>query len=102
MPASIRAYHSAHGSALESAMKLIADGFARRLPEISVPAVFVLGEDSPVPVLAGRETAALIPGAEVIIVPRAGHFPWIERPSCVAAALAALRTRAGLPGPAQP
>jgi proline iminopeptidase len=101
MPAGIRAHESAYGPAMESAMKLIADGFARRLPEISVPAVFVLGEDSPIPVPDGRETAALLPGAEVVVVPGAGHFPWIERPGCVAAALATLRVRAGLPGPAQ-
>jgi proline iminopeptidase len=97
MPAYIRSCESAYGPAMESAMKLIADGFARRLPEISVPAVFLLGEDSPVPVRAGRETAAFLPAAEVVVVPGAGHFPWIEQPGCVAAALAALRARAGLP-----
>jgi proline iminopeptidase len=102
MPAFIRSHDSAHRPAMESALKLLADGFARRLPEISVPAVFVLGEGSPIPLSVGRETAALIPAAEVVVVPGAGHFPWIERPGSVAAALADLRARAGLPGPAQP
>jgi proline iminopeptidase len=61
-----------------------ADGFADRLRDIRVPAVFVLGERSPMPVSQGEQTAALLPEAEVIVVPGAGHLPWHEHPGCVA------------------
>ena len=59
-------------------------GFGGRLKEITAPAVFVLGERSPMPVAQGEQTAALLPGAEVRVVPGAGHLPWHERPGCVA------------------
>jgi pimeloyl-ACP methyl ester carboxylesterase len=66
-------------------------GFAGRLPELSVPAIFVLGAQSPMPVSQGEQTAALIAGAEVRIIPAAGHLPWYEQPGCVAAALASIQ-----------
>ena len=69
-------------------------GFGGRLKEITAPAVFVLGERSPMPVSQGEQTAALLPGAEVRVVPGAGHLPWHERPGCVADAAGWIRTRA--------
>ena len=57
------------------------------LPDVCVPLVFVHGELSPIPVSASRDTAALIPGATVDVVPGAGHFIWHERPGAVRAAL---------------
>jgi pimeloyl-ACP methyl ester carboxylesterase len=65
-------------------------GLSARLADIVVPAVFVLGEQSPMPVSQGEQTAALLPRAEVMVVPGAGHLPWFEAPSCVATALAAI------------
>jgi pimeloyl-ACP methyl ester carboxylesterase len=72
----------------------LASGFGEKLREVQVPAVFVLGEQSPMPLSQGRQTAALLPGAEVSVVPGAGHLPWYERPGCIAAALAGIRQRA--------
>ena len=60
-----------------------------RLPEARLPALFVCGEESALPVRWAAATAALIPGAELVSVPGAGHFPWVERPGCVRAAVAA-------------
>jgi proline iminopeptidase len=51
-----------------------------RLPEVRLPALFVHGELDPLPVRSSTETAALIPGARVDIIPGCGHFPWLERP----------------------
>jgi len=59
----------------------------RRLPELTVPTVFVLGADSPIPPEHGRATAALIPGASCQIEPECGHFIWLERPSAMRQAL---------------
>jgi pimeloyl-ACP methyl ester carboxylesterase len=59
-----------------------------RLPGIRVPMVVVVGERSPMPPgEAGGATAERIPGARLVVVPDAGHFPWFEAPGCVRAAL---------------
>jgi len=73
----------------------LAGGFGEQLRQLKTPAVFVLGEQSPMPVSQGQQTAALMPAAEVDVVPGAGHLPWHERPGCVAAALARIRALAG-------
>ena len=53
---------------------------AGHLPAVRLPALFVHGELDALPVRASTETAALIPGARVEILPGLGHFPWLERP----------------------
>ena len=53
------------------------------LPAATLPALFVHGELSIIPPSATEQTAALIPGARVAVVPGAGHFPWIEEPESV-------------------
>ena len=58
------------------------------LATVTVPFGFVAGDESPMPVdEAAASTAALIPGAWLVRVERAGHFPWYERPGCTRAAL---------------
>jgi len=51
-----------------------------RLPEVRLPALFVHGERDPLPVRSSMETAELIAGARVEVVPDCGHFVWLERP----------------------
>jgi pimeloyl-ACP methyl ester carboxylesterase len=84
---SLACYAGTFGSVVEH----MAGGFTEALAGITAPTVFVLGELSPMPVSQGEQTAAKIPGAQVMVVPGAGHFPWFERPGCVTEALAALR-----------
>jgi pimeloyl-ACP methyl ester carboxylesterase len=60
---------------------------ARALPDARLPALFVHGEDDPLPVRSSTETAALIPGARVETIPACGHFPWVERPEAFRAAV---------------
>jgi pimeloyl-ACP methyl ester carboxylesterase len=57
----------------------------RSLPEIDVPLGFVAGAASPVP--ADQATAAAIAGAWLEVIEDAGHFPWLETPGRVRAAL---------------
>jgi proline iminopeptidase len=76
---------------------------ARRLPEAQLPALFVHGELDPMPPRSSFETAALIPHANVEVIPDCGHFPWIERPGALRHAVERFltRTRSGAPqGPA--
>ncbi|MDX6593098.1 MAG: hypothetical protein QOJ13_2294 [Gaiellales bacterium] len=56
------------------------------LPSVDLPVAFVHGRDDPLPSAESTETAALIPGATVEIV-ASGHFPWMERPGCLRAAV---------------
>jgi pimeloyl-ACP methyl ester carboxylesterase len=72
----------------------LSGGFGDRLRAIAAPAVFVLGEQSPLPPAEGQRTAAAMARAEVRLVPAAGHLPWHERPGCVAAALDRVRSLA--------
>jgi pimeloyl-ACP methyl ester carboxylesterase len=53
------------------------------LPLVTIPTVFVLGADSPIPPEHGLASAALIPGAKAEVHEGCGHFPWIERPNVV-------------------
>ena len=96
MKTSLEGYRETFASVAEQ----LASGFGEKLREVHVPAVFVLGEESPMPASQGQQTAALLPQAEVEIIPGAGHLPWHERPGCVAAALAAIRERTTGPDPA--
>ena len=63
-------------------------GLAARLAGVEVPTLFVHGAASPMPVAASSETAGAIgPAASVDVLEGAGHFPWIERPGAMRAAL---------------
>ncbi len=88
LPAFMRASVGAYGATFASVTEVQAGGLADRLGAIAAPAVFVLGEKSPMPVSQGEGTAARLLRAEVQLVPAAGHLPWHEQPGCVAAALA--------------
>ena len=60
---------------------------ARALPALRVPALFVHGEDDPMPPRSSTATAALISGARVEVIPGCGHFPWLEQPAAFRAAV---------------
>ncbi len=57
------------------------------LPGLRCPTVFVHGRESPIPWRRSEESAALIPGAQLEVVADCGHFPWIEQPGSVRAAV---------------
>jgi proline iminopeptidase len=89
-----------YAGTMASAVEHLAAGFAESLRDLPVPAVFVLGGKSPMPLSQGQQTAALLAVAEVTVVPDGGHLPWHEQPGCVAAALARIRELASSPDPA--
>jgi pimeloyl-ACP methyl ester carboxylesterase len=60
------------------------------LPDLRLPVGFVAGERSPMPVSASSDISQIVPGAWTEVVAEAGHFPWIDRPDSVRAALARL------------
>jgi pimeloyl-ACP methyl ester carboxylesterase len=63
-----------------------------RLPEVSCPTVVLWGEhDALIPLRHGRLLAAGIPGADLQIVPAAGHLLALEHPEVFAAAVRSVR-----------
>ncbi len=63
------------------------------LAQFSGPVDVVAGSASPFPADVAESTAALFRDSQVSFVEGAGHFPWFERPGCVAAALRPIATR---------
>ena len=58
----------------------------RGLPACDVPALFLMGRESPIPYAVGVRSAELMRRAGVEVVDGCGHFPWLERGGVVLAA----------------
>lgn len=64
------------------------------LPNIRVPTLLVYGEDDTLtPPALGRSMAERIPGAEMVVIPDAGHLPNIEQPEAFNKAVLAFLRR---------
>lgn len=60
----------------------------RHLPSVRCPTLVMCGEDDQLtPPALSREIAGLVPGAELVMVPRCGHMLTMEQPEAVNAAL---------------
>ena len=44
----------------------------------TVPALVLYGDAEPIPLASAEDWAAAIPGARLVVLPHAGHFPWLE------------------------
>ena len=97
LPSNIRVSVAGYMATFASVGQHFVDGFGEKMRDLRIPTVFVLGELSPMPVSQGEQTAALLPMAEVTVVPAAGHLPWHEQPGCIAAALGRIRELAAIP-----
>jgi pimeloyl-ACP methyl ester carboxylesterase len=72
----LRLYRSADPDRLAAA--------GERLGTIEAPSLVVWGDrDRYLPTRFARAYAERLPGAELLLVPGAGHWPWIERPELV-------------------
>ncbi|MFO1245599.1 MAG: alpha/beta fold hydrolase [Ramlibacter sp.] len=66
----------------------------RHLPQLRCPTLVMCGDaDQLTPPDCSHEIAALVPGAELVLVPRCGHMLTMEKPAEVNAALAAWLAR---------
>ncbi|SDK12857.1 Pimeloyl-ACP methyl ester carboxylesterase [Bradyrhizobium sp. Rc2d] len=71
-----------------------------RLGEIHVPTMVVVGdEDIITPPSESQILAAGIPNSQLYCIPRAGHFPMLERPDTFSRLLGDFLMRQGLPAP---
>lgn len=93
-PEGLRLGLACYTSTFESISAAQSDG---RLPELlaqfSGPVDVVTGSASPFPAHVAKSTAALFRNGQVTTVEGAGHFPWFERPGCVAVALSRIAAR---------
>lgn len=62
----------------------------RELAALTMPTLLIWGAlDTVTPVRAGREAVTKIPRAELVVIPDAGHAPFLDRPAHVADVLSA-------------
>lgn len=54
---------------------------------VRVPTLILQGADDAMPVQMLRELQQAIPGAELVFIERAGHFPYVEQPAATFAAI---------------
>jgi proline iminopeptidase len=72
----------------ESLMGLFKEGRPEKgLREFAKPALFVHGDSDPVPLHTARATAEVMPKARFVTFERCGHFPWMEHPGVLRAAI---------------
>jgi len=65
-----------HGPLLPTLKAVARENYYPRLPEISVPTVVMVGTaDHITPLSTARRLAAGVPGARLVTVPDAGHWP---------------------------
>jgi proline iminopeptidase len=60
---------------------------ALRCARLNRPVLILHGAEDPRPVSATDSLLAALPKARRVVIPGAGHLPWVERPSTVANAI---------------
>ncbi|MBL6448149.1 proline iminopeptidase-family hydrolase [Fulvivirga sp. 29W222] len=50
------------------------------LKDVSVPTLIIYGEDEPAATLSGKALESSIPQAQLLVIPKCGHFPFVEQP----------------------
>jgi proline iminopeptidase len=69
--------------------RLIEEGFAERMVEVTVPALLLNGAQDPRPISATERLAERLPDARLVTIEECGHFPWLEQPAATRDALRA-------------
>ena len=68
--------------------RLLADpAFVDRATSIEAPVLVLHGALDPRPKRVAERLAASLPHARLVIIPKAGHSPWIEQPKATREAL---------------
>ena len=93
LPCDFRVSLVCNGETVGSLFEALDGTFSQSLVRVDLPAVFVLGAESPLRPRNGQQAAALMPDAEVVMVAGAGHLPWVESPGAVASALSRLKQK---------
>ena len=73
-------YRNAKGVLKETLVKIVNEDLNACLQKINIPTLVIFGEkDNIVPVRIAKKMHALIPSSGLVIIPKCGHFPYIER-----------------------
>jgi pimeloyl-ACP methyl ester carboxylesterase len=84
----LRLYRSASGDVLAAA--------GAQLGRLQMPAMVLWGARDPyIPVRFGREYASALSEAELVELPDAGHWPWLDRPDAIDRVVDFLSARSG-------
>lgn len=70
--------------------------FKKAVTLITVPSLFVHGETDPRPYQYVKELAASLPNSEFILIPQAGHYPWLDHPVALGKQINEFLARKGL------
>lgn len=97
MPSFMKASIAGYAGTMASASEQLAGGLSEKVSGVTMPVVYVVGADSPMPLRQGQQTEALFPRSELHIVPGAGHLPWHEEPGCVSRALVRIAQTLSMP-----
>ena len=82
IPPGTRASMAGYVGTFVSMSEHLADGsLAGALRHLRMPAIFLPGAQSPMPISQGKQASALLPGSEVVIVPALGHCPGTSSPA---------------------
>jgi proline iminopeptidase len=85
-----RAAHDVNAAMNEAWRRRQADGgFAERLRRLDLPVLIVHGAADPRPQLLAERLAAMLKQSRLVVIPDAGHWPWLENPEPTRAALRA-------------
>lgn len=83
-------YQSASPLMRQTLVKVVNTSMEWAMPKIKVPVLLIWGEDdTATPLADGERMEALIPGAGLVKIPRAGHFPYVDSWPLVSRVLAA-------------
>lgn len=93
-PALVAEWRQRFGAVHVPSILALLDGLNRRpsilgqLGSLRLPALVIVGEeDATLPPRRSRAIAAAIPGAELVVIPEAGHLTALEQPGAVTAAM---------------
>jgi proline iminopeptidase len=61
--------------------------FRPQMKEVKVPALVLEGAETNVPLNATREWVKSLPNSRLLLIPNAGHGPWVDQPEAVISAM---------------
>jgi proline iminopeptidase len=89
-PPDLRLNAGAYGATAADALAVLAAGtLPQQLAGCPVPALFLPGELSPMPHWAAEQAASLLPSGQVVTIPGAAHFPFLENATATRDAIVA-------------
>ncbi len=88
--------YKAAGAMRPTLARVLAEDLQPLLPRIEAPTLLIWGDrDRETPLELGRRSERLIPQARLVVLPGAGHHPFIDQPERVAGEVRAFLQRAG-------